>query len=239
LEKANRGAPLSEVVTESKTVSVTNVVAVGTLSAAAHPPATVFTDVKDIDYDSTIKYDASFFNHLNNVIQSEPWIDRDRVMIDQLRSLGIEKGKPYQPSDQLKATLNSAAQDARAFLYAKYDQGFPSFFPPSSRWMFPSYPDLVKAASSSYADLNAYPLDERAVVYSVAFIGIKNLGGGPDVPLLHQGQGWARLRRRKDLQTDRPAQRPRKTVLVAHRLRPRAQHPHQGSEPRQPLLADP
>ncbi|MBB5329785.1 DUF1254 domain-containing protein [Tunturiibacter gelidoferens] len=148
------------------------------LAAAAHPPETVFTDVKDINFDSTIKYDASFFDHLNNVIQSEPWIDRDRAMIDALKSIGIEKGKPYQPSDQLKSTLNSAAQDARTFLYAKYDAGFPSFFPSNSHWMFPSYPDLVKAASSSYADLNAYPTDERAVVYSVAFIGIKNLGGG-------------------------------------------------------------
>jgi hypothetical protein len=99
-------------------------------------------------------------------------------MIDVLKSVGIEKGKPYQPSDQLKFTLNSAAQDARTFLYAKYDVGFPSFFPPNSHWMFPSYPDLVKAASSSYADLNAYPVHERAIVYSVAFIGIKNLGGG-------------------------------------------------------------
>jgi hypothetical protein len=148
------------------------------LSAASHPPETVFTDVKDIDFDSTIKYDASFFDHLNNIVQSEPWIDRDRAMIDVLKSIGIEKGKPYQPSGQLKSALNSAAQDARTFLYAKYDAGFLPFFPPNSHWMFPSYPDLVKVASSSYADLNAYPVDERAVVYSVAFIGIKNLGGG-------------------------------------------------------------
>jgi len=110
------------------------------LSAAAHPPETVFTDVKDVDFDSTIKYDASFFDHLNNIIQSEPWLDRDRVMIDQLQSLGIEKGKPYQPSDQLKTTFKSAAQNARAFLYAKYDAGFPPFFSATSHWMSPPIP---------------------------------------------------------------------------------------------------
>ena len=110
------------------------------LSAAAHPPLTTFTDVKDIDYDSTIKYDSTFFDHLNNIIQSEPWLDRDRVMIDQLQSLGIEKGKPYQPSDQLKTTFKSAAQDARAFLYAKYDAGFPPFFSATSHWMSPPIP---------------------------------------------------------------------------------------------------
>jgi hypothetical protein len=146
--------------------------------AAAHPPETVFTDVKDIDFNSTIQYDASFFDHLNNIIQSEPWLDRDRVMIDQLASLGIEKGKPYQPSDQLKTNLNSAVQDARAFLYAKYDAGFPPFFSATSRWMYPTYPELVKAAQSSFTDTTAYPVDDRGVAYSYAYIGLKRLGAG-------------------------------------------------------------
>jgi hypothetical protein len=148
------------------------------LSAAAHPSETVFTDVKDIDFDSTIKYDASFFDHLNNIIQSEPWIDRDRAMIDQLKSLGIEKGKPYQPTDQLKTTLNSAAQDARAWIYARYDAGFPPFFSSTSHWMYPTYPSLIQAMQNSFSDVNAYPVDDRGVAYSYAFIGLKRLGAG-------------------------------------------------------------
>ena len=31
-----------------------------------------------------------------SIVQSEPWIPRDRAMIDPLKSLGIEKGKPYE-----------------------------------------------------------------------------------------------------------------------------------------------
>jgi len=60
------------------------------LAQAGNPPATVFTDVKDIDFDSTIRYDASSFEHLDRIVQEEPWIDRDRVMIDSLKSLGID-----------------------------------------------------------------------------------------------------------------------------------------------------
>jgi hypothetical protein len=60
------------------------------LSAAANPPVTVFADVKDIDYDSTIQYDGSYFTSLDRIVQSEPWIERDRAMIDQLRTIGIE-----------------------------------------------------------------------------------------------------------------------------------------------------
>ncbi len=147
-------------------------------SAAANPPRTVFTDVKDIDFDSTIQYDSTFFNHLNTIIQSENWIDRDRVMIDQLATLGIEKGKPFQPDDQTRALLTSAAQDARSILYARYDAGFPPFFSATSRWMYPTYPALVQAMQSGYGDPNAYPLDDRGVAYSYAFIGLKRLGAG-------------------------------------------------------------
>src|SRR5262249_14957820 len=63
------------------------------LSTAANPPDTVFTDVKDVNFDSTIRYDVSFYQSLNRVVQGEPWIERDRAMIDQLRSIGIEKGR--------------------------------------------------------------------------------------------------------------------------------------------------
>src|SRR5262249_2835395 len=73
------------------------------LAQAANPSATVFTDVKEIDFNSTIRYDASFFEHLDRIVQNEPWIDRDRGLIDPIRSLGIEKGKPFRCGDRLQA----------------------------------------------------------------------------------------------------------------------------------------
>ena len=44
------------------------------LAQAANPPPTVFTDAKDVAFDSTIRYDASFFEHLDRIVQSEPWL---------------------------------------------------------------------------------------------------------------------------------------------------------------------
>jgi len=148
------------------------------LAQAASPPATVFTDVKDIDFDSTIRYDASFFEHLNRIVQEEPWIDRDRVMIDSLRSLGIEKGKPFNPSETMKALMTSAAKEGGAWLEAKYDAGLPPFFSPTSRWTYPAPPEVIKAYADGFADMNAYPLDGRGLGYSYAYIGIKRLGAG-------------------------------------------------------------
>jgi hypothetical protein len=148
------------------------------LAQATNPPATVFTDVKDVDFDSTIRYDASFFENLNRIVQEEPWIDRDRAMIDPLKSLGIEKGKPFNPSDATKALMTSAIKEAGAWLEAKYDAGMPPFFSTTSRWMLPAPPDLIKEMQSGLADPNAYPTDNRGTAYSYAYIGIKRLGAG-------------------------------------------------------------
>jgi hypothetical protein len=148
------------------------------LARAADPPATVFTDVQDILFDSTIRYDASFFAHLHRIVQDEPWLERDRAMIDALKSLGIEKGKPFEPGEATKALLAAAAREAGEWLEAKYDGGFPPFFSATSRWTFPAHPDIIKTMQSAYGDPNEYPADWRGVAYSYAYVGIKRLGAG-------------------------------------------------------------
>jgi hypothetical protein len=148
------------------------------LAEAAHPAATVFIDVKDVDFDSTIKYDASFFDHLNRIIQSEPWLDRDRAMIDQLRSLGIEKGKPFAPDAKTKDGLSAGVREGQAWLEAIYDAGLPPFFSETSHWSFPAFPDLIKDMQAGFSDPNSYPVDHRGVAYSYAYIGLKRLGAG-------------------------------------------------------------
>src|SRR6185369_4289908 len=80
------------------------------LSQAAKPPATTFVDVVDIVYDSTITYDLRFFESLNRIVQVEPWLERDKVMIDQLKSIGMEKGKAFNPNTRTQAVLNDAAR---------------------------------------------------------------------------------------------------------------------------------
>lgn len=147
------------------------------LAQASNSPATVFSDVKDVDFDSTIKYDASFFDNLNRFVQAEPWIDRDRVMIDQLKSIGIEKGKPFNPDAKTKEILNQAVQEAKVLLETKYDAGWGSFFE-GAQWRPAAPAEIVKAMSSSLADPDVYPTDLRGMVYSYAFIGIKRLGVG-------------------------------------------------------------
>ncbi|SDE83016.1 DUF1254 domain-containing protein [Terriglobus roseus] len=145
------------------------------LSQAAQPPETKYTDANGVSYDSTIPYDLRFFQSLDRIIQAEPWLTRDKAMIDQLKSIGIEKGKPFNPDTKNTEIFKSAAIDARDYIDGLYQAGFPPFFP-GSRWAVPAMPELVKEGSSGYADPDTYPVDARALTYSIGYVGIKRLG---------------------------------------------------------------
>jgi hypothetical protein len=161
----------------AKSVAYGKRVKVYPLSQATNPPPTIFTDAADALFDSTIRYDGSFFVSLDRIVQTEPWLGRDRAMIDPLRSLGIEKGKPFNPDAKTKAALETGIREAQAWLEARYDAGFPPFYD-GSRWMFPANPEIMEAVKVDFADPDRYPVDARGLTYSCAYIGLKRLGAG-------------------------------------------------------------
>ena len=91
------------------------------LTQAASPPATVSVNATDVVFDGAIPYDLSYFQSLDRIVQTEPWLERDKAMIDQLKSLGIEKGKPFNPDPKTKEMLESSAREANAWLDARLE----------------------------------------------------------------------------------------------------------------------
>jgi hypothetical protein len=161
----------------ARSIAYARQVRVYPLSHAAAPPPTTFTDVQDADFDSTIRYDESFFVGLNRVIQGEPWLERDRAMIDILRTLGIDKGEPFTPSPAVNQMLREGARQAHTELAARYDAGLPPFFE-GTHWTYPAPPPLIQAAQANFEDPDHYPVDDRGLAYHYAYIGIKRLGAG-------------------------------------------------------------
>lgn len=149
-------------------------------SQAANPPPTSYVDAAGVLYDATIPYDIRFYESLDRVVQHEPWLERDRVMIDALRTLGIEKGKAFAPDAKMVETLNTAAQKAKEYLDEKYEtlvSGGP--FAKGSRWSFPERMGLVfQAAQNQFADPNFYPVEDRGLLLSFIFFLPKRLGEG-------------------------------------------------------------
>jgi hypothetical protein len=146
-------------------------------SQAADPPETVFLDAVGAVYDSTIPYDLRFFQSLDRFVQSEPWLERDKAMIDPLKSIGIEKGKPFEPAKATQDLLNAAAGEAHAWLELKYETMFAPYYE-GRQWVFPILPDVIGGLQSQFANPDSYPVDGRGVTYTMAFFSTKHSGIG-------------------------------------------------------------
>jgi len=111
-------------------------------------------------------------------VQREPWLTRDMAMIDQLKTIGIEKGKAFQPDAGTEEILTAAIKDAHTWIDKKYQTVFDPPFYEGTHWALPAFPGFTKAIMENYNDSNSYPVDERAAAYSIAYFSAKHLGEG-------------------------------------------------------------
>jgi hypothetical protein len=146
------------------------------LSQAAAASATTFVDVADVVYDATIPYDMRFFESLNRIVQTEPWLERDKAMIDQLKSIGIEKGKAFNPDQTIREVLNGAASEAHAWLVAQYEASFASPYYKGGHWARPGSRELFEGQATFFAQPDVYPIDVRGVTFSYAYFTPKHPG---------------------------------------------------------------
>jgi Protein of unknown function (DUF1214) len=125
-----------------------------------------------------VPYDARFFDSLNRMVQSEPWLTCDKAMIDPLRTIGIEKGKPFQPDARTRAILDDAANEAHAWLETNYEALFNPPYYEGTGWALLMTPELIKSLQTQFSDPDSYPVDNRGVIYTMAFFSPKRSGAG-------------------------------------------------------------
>lgn len=147
------------------------------LSDSERPPETAFVDALGADFDGTIPYDFRFFQAVDRFIQREPWQDRDKAMIDVLKSIGIEKGKPFAPGEGMRNLLDDAALEARQVLDLGYEALFAPFYA-GRQWALPLAHELTEGLSNGFSTPGVYPVDTRGVFFSFAFSSVKTLGTG-------------------------------------------------------------
>jgi hypothetical protein len=148
------------------------------LAQADDQPTTTFVDAADVVFDATIPYDVTFFEALDRRVQAEPWLTRDKAMINILKTIGIQKGQPFNPDTATQATLSEAMQEAHAWLDARYEDQFGATFYDDARWTLPASPELIDAITTNFTNPDSYPVDDRGTAYSWAFFSAKSLGTG-------------------------------------------------------------
>jgi hypothetical protein len=113
------------------------------LNEAANPTPAKLVNASGIPSNFVMPTDYSFWELLNKVIQEEPPEGSDPTTLGLFASVGIEKGKPFNPDARMKAILTDAANigavTARAL--ALDIRGRDAFFYPDSKssWRLPFF----------------------------------------------------------------------------------------------------
>lgn len=91
------------------------------LSDASNPPQQKFVDVLHKRFPSLPFYDERNFKEIYDIINIEPIKSHDKIMMGMLKSLGIEKGKPYNPDQETLKAMRQGAVDAYYYLQHWFD----------------------------------------------------------------------------------------------------------------------
>ena len=96
------------------------------LSELPNPEQTKFVDPLNTQWSTLARYDERWFEDLHEIINAGPVRERDKVMMGMLKTIGIEKGKPYDPDEKTREIFRRAAIDGYYYMRQGYIAGVPA-----------------------------------------------------------------------------------------------------------------
>jgi hypothetical protein len=143
------------------------------LAQAGKPPPQRHIDIAGKLFDGVAVFDDTFYDSLARIIDEEPVLRRDFVAMTNLRSLGIEKGKPFKPDAATREVLKKAVLEARAgFIQAT--RALPNYWP-GSRWTSPG-PRVAAETGFTFETSYGLAVDERAQLFFLGCAPAKKPG---------------------------------------------------------------
>lgn len=134
------------------------------LSEATSPPRQRFVDPANQRYATLPFYDERHFEDMHEIMSVEPVKEQDKVMMGMLKSLGIEKGKPFTPDDTARRAMRQGAIDAWFFLQHWFDtEMVKRVYWPDRHYVSLLQTDANRTFTFTYAD--RIDLIERAAEY--------------------------------------------------------------------------
>lgn len=86
------------------------------LEHAVDPPPGEYIDMAGQHLPTLPSYDLSFFERVAELVNTEPVLQNDAIMRGLLASIGIQRDRPFEPSEAVRAALERAATDGKAYL---------------------------------------------------------------------------------------------------------------------------
>ena len=155
------------------------------LGQADNPPQLNFVNVSGRDFNSVAPADYPFWDYLNQVVQEEPTDSVDPITLGLWASVGIQKGKPFNPDARMKKILAEAAlvgdATARAVSYRPRDTSAYFYPDTQSTWVNP-----MNASGYTFEDKGVRLLD----MYTFFFFYATGITPAMDSKVVGQGSQY-------------------------------------------------
>lgn len=97
-------------------------------------PKTKYVDLYDKLLDMTPVLDKNIYREIHEMIEEEPVETYNLSMMGLLAKIGIRKGEPFKPSDELEAIHAKAAPDALEYMIEEYHRVLNPPFYKGKKW---------------------------------------------------------------------------------------------------------
>ena len=154
------------------------------LADAANPPAMKFANASGIPSNFVAPGDYSFWELLSTVIQEEPSAPNDPTMMGLFASIGIEKGKPFNPDARMKKILTDAANigAVTARTIAFKIRPTEAYFYPNSAWRLPFFGGYQFLSAPGVTNLDGYSFFYYFATGVTPAMAMKMVGQGSQYP---------------------------------------------------------
>jgi hypothetical protein len=126
------------------------------------------------------------------MVQEEPVAEQDMVAMGMLKTIGIEKGKPFKPTTKERAALKSAANQAHEEFKDLVVNTADPFWPKSS-WSYLVIPEVVQQTGFSFKYPSYLDYSYRGSIYFSAFSSVVNYGTSTQYLVAGKDTSGARL----------------------------------------------
>jgi len=145
------------------------------LSQAANPPANEYVDIYGKNMEGIPVLDETIYSELHEIIQEEIVEEQNLSMMGLLKNIGIQKGKPFEPSDATRAIYAAAAPDALEYMIEQYHGPLNARAYEGKKWSVLTPPGVIETEFTwefpSYFDYHA-----RGALYYAIISSVKSYG---------------------------------------------------------------
>jgi hypothetical protein len=131
-------------------------------------PKTKHIALDGVQYDGHIKFDETFWKSAHKAINTELIRSDEKAFYGMMKTLGIEKGKAFEPNEKKRQMFVNAIQKLKAEMAHDFTYYAPRIWGEASQWTIPVNKEMM-TTNASYVDEHWNDYSGRGTTFTYYF----------------------------------------------------------------------